>query len=753
MRTDAGLADRIALASILVVAAIALAPAWQPVWYQDDQLPSAFRTAHTDLARHRGVLFPRMAFELGFGYGQLLYQVYAPLGFELSAWLHAWGLGYLTALRVYFSLCLVGAALGAYGYGRAVLGGRAGPVLAATAYVLAPPVLLDAHPGGDFGESLGIALLPWALWAFHALLLRPNWTSFGAAALSVAAMNLAHNITALFFTGLVCIYAGLLALRAASTTRAGTDGAPAQVGLRAAQFALGRAGGAIVLGLAVAAIYWLPALVEMPYSRIGEQRRGTFDVTDYLLPLHEVVQHTPIFSYHLDEQHRFGLLPFLLATSAIGLLVAAVMRRRDGHGAARPDLLVLAGCGAVFAVVLALQLRVSEPVWETVPLIGFAQFPRRLHIFSSMAAATLVGSIPWSLGQLGVRPDRRWLVVTLAIAACMLAGLPGVYRPEPVAASHRITEDQVSIGSSADERFSQRSAYDDFLPIWVTERQLDIPKRPARPEPYQRASVRPAPEVEILERSYHRVRLTATAREPSAIVLHTFYFPGWRATLDGQALAVEPVGPLGLTGVTVPEGRHEVVITFGETPLRQAAMAVSIVGVAVLIAVFAAGIGTMHALRWTGAIAAIVVAPWLVHVTAFSEPLPALSPLDLEVGPSARLVGTERVERIYHPGERVEVTALWQATAWTALDLRSGLQLVPMEGGRVLVERWARPNYARTPTAKWVRGEIVPDALAVVIPHDTPAGRYQVRAGLRSSASQTVVPIGEIAVVRGDGHR
>ena len=212
---------RWSIAIILLATFVAVLPAWKPIWYQADQLPSVFRTLHTDLAHHEGVFFPRMAFELGFGYGQLLHQVYAPLGFELTAWLHTFGLSYIATVRVFFSLCLILAAFGAYAYGLAVLRTQLGAALAASMYVWAPYLLLDVHPGGDFGESMGMALFPWTLLAFHALTARGTWACFAAAALALATIHLAHNITALFVTGLIFAYVILMSARAALRMGAG----------------------------------------------------------------------------------------------------------------------------------------------------------------------------------------------------------------------------------------------------------------------------------------------------------------------------------------------------------------------------------------------------------------------------------------------------------------------------------------------------------------------------------------------------
>jgi hypothetical protein len=720
---------------VLMAALVASLPEWKPVWYQSDQLPSVFRTLHTVLAHEHGLLFPRIACALGFGYGQLLHQVYAPLGFELTAWLHVLGLGYIAAVRMFFSLCLVGGALGVYAYARTILPDRTGAVLAACAHAWAPYVLLDAHAGGDFGESLAIALIPWSLLALHRLVLRGGWGRFGLAALGLALVLLAHNVTALFFTGLVGLYVAVLAARIA--VRRG----------RAASLApIGRSVAALGLALALSGLYWAPALFELAASRMSEQREGPFSATASLLPMNDLIQRAPIFSYDLADQQRFGLVQALLTVAGLIVLGAVVRRARRGPA----DLLVLAGCGVVFVGVLLLQVQGARPVWETVPLISFVQFPRRLFLFAALASALLIGAIPGLLGQLGVGPRIRGAVVGLVATLLAVAGLPGIYITPNVPPAHVLTEAMVGIGSSADRRFSQRTAYDDFFPVWVTERQVDIPRPPSKPALYRAASDLPAPRLRVLGRDYGWLRVLSDADTTSGLVLHQFYFPGWHATVDGAPAPVEPVGPLGLARVQIPPGRHEVVMSFGETPLRAAADAVSVVASVLLVAVLCRGLGVRRTLMGLAVLLLVVLVPWSARLASARTSRPALVPLDLVVTPSARVVGIEQGQHEYAPGETVSLTVLWQATAWTGADLQSGLRLVPSGGGTVdgapLAERWDRPNLGRTPTAKWVLGELVPDDLSLAIPPGTPPGSYRLLAGLRDDQASALAEVAEVVV-------
>jgi hypothetical protein len=747
---------------LLAALALAIAPAWSPVWYQDDQLPTLFRTFHTDLAHHWGVLYPRLAPELGFGYGRLLHELYPPFGVELAAWLHTLGLGFVDAARATFSLCLLSSGLGMYAFARSFLGGRWPAVVAAIGFAWAPYVLLDAHKGGVLGESIALALMPWSLLALDRLARGGGWAAFGASAGVLALVILGHNITALFFVGLASAYAGLAALRPDSQTTAmaasetgAADGTSASLSaappIRERLRRLARAAGAVVLALALSALYWLPALLEQKLSRVSEQRTGDFTVTRYLLAPRDLLQPSAIFDYYVEAVPRYGLAAAVLTILALGLVAAACLRSArapapsDEPGRALlANRLLLGAFGLCFVVVLALQLRATAPIWDTLPLISFVQFPQRLFVFGAFAGAVVLGAAPIAARLLSGRRALGVAAGALVVAALGASSLPGIYWTWPVAGSHVIDEDQVGIGTAAERRLSERRAFDDYFPIWVEEDsgQITRPASPSRVDTYRAASPGPAPRVTLVERGYLGLTARTEADAPSALIVHQFYFPGWQATADGAPLAVGPAGPLGLVMLTVPAGRHTVEVWFGETPVRDAGLAGSGAALLVLLAALTLGLGWRRVLVGSALVAIVVLVPRLVHNAVDPPDRPPVQVVNVDVTPSARVAALERDDRPARPGEVVPITLIWESVAYTPRDLQSGLRLLPADGNRVLAERWGRPNRERTPTGKWLAGELIPDTLLLRIPSDLKPGRYRLQAGLRDPDASDRAPLG-----------
>jgi hypothetical protein len=61
--------------------------------------------------------------------------------------------------------------------------------------------------------------------------------------------------------------------------------------------------------------------------------------------------------------------------------------------------------------------------------------------------------------------------------------------------------------------------------------------------------------------------------EGTALRFYTYYFPGWRVYIDGERLpdeALRAETPYGLITVDVPPGEHQVLLRWGDTPLRLA---------------------------------------------------------------------------------------------------------------------------------------------------------------------------------------
>ena len=89
--------------------------------------------------------------------------------------------------------------------------------------------------------------------------------------------------------------------------------------------------------------------------------------------------------------------------------------------------------------------------------------------------------------------------------------------------------------------------------------------------------------VEVIEQGPLHNRLDISTPKSFVLRLYTFYFPGWRATIDGEEVDIEVAGPEGFITVWVPKGEHKVIVRFGDTGPRTAGWVISAAGLGVWV--------------------------------------------------------------------------------------------------------------------------------------------------------------------------
>ena len=124
------------------------------------------------------------------------------------------------------------------------------------------------------------------------------------------------------------------------------------------------------------------------------------------------------------------------------------------------------------------------------------------------------------------------------------------------------------------------------LPV---EADSPLPAQYLAGEPLARAAII-AGQGSILEQVSQSASASArvSAEGPVRLRFYTHYFPGWRATVDGQPVEIQPDSPNGLIGLDLPAGEHRVQLEFGATPVRRVSAGLSIVGLTLVVGLWLA---------------------------------------------------------------------------------------------------------------------------------------------------------------------
>lgn len=127
--------------------------------------------------------------------------------------------------------------------------------------------------------------------------------------------------------------------------------------------------------------------------------------------------------------------------------------------------------------------------------------------------------------------------------------------------------------------------------------------------------------------------------------------------------------------------------------------------------------------------------PGQIYLRSFDvdwSPLEKPSPQRIKtvtLGDQVRLLGYDLEPEVAKAGERLTLILYWQAMTSIQEDYTIFTHLLN-EGGHVSAQHDGQPVNSSYPTSKWEEGEIVKDEHALLIPPDTPAGRYTLEVGM-----------------------
>ena len=717
----------------LLVVLLAL-PALQPLWQAglqqtDDGAHHIFRLLSLDLALRSGHLGARWLSYEGFGYGFPVLNFYAPLGYLPGLVLRLLGAGFVTSLELTIAIGLIVSALAMYAFARELLGDWGG-AMAAVAYTWAPYRLADAWTRGALAEHLAFIWLPvllLALWRSARAEGRGRvWAILWGGA-SLAGLILTHNLTVILAAPVLIAWGLLVWLVEVREARARWQCLRGYILMG-------------LLGVALSAAFWLPALVESKYVWAGQVPvqfstwAGVLTPPQYLVAESWAHRFTP--AQMPRALHALGQAQVVVA--ALGLLAAIWGWRRLEHRArlALPLFLGLA------LLALFMQSAWSRPVWRAIPGLLLLQFPWRWQTVGVLALAFIGGYA----GQETLRVSQTLKVC--AVAAILMSGaLPNLpWEPGNIPATDTpFRNDNVNLASMAMYDFGRglwlREHGGDwmfeYMPIWVQVPRAEFflsagpeagNENNGAPLAVQVGPGRQAP----LERAF-RVASSAAWR----MQLHQFYFPGWEASVDGRLQEAGPTGPLGLAGIDVPAGEHQVVFRFGLTKVRRLGWALSLAG----LAVWSAGMAWLRRWRWLLALATFVlVFGGLAARERLGNPSDYTpTAVSANFGNQVQLVGFYAPPQELRPGKEATVILNWLALRRPTTDYKVFVHLIDINGN-LWAQHDGEPVFFFSPTTRWQQGEIVEDRHVLDFRGEPPPGRYQLRAGLYDRATAQRLP-------------
>ncbi len=568
----------------MLLTIFAVAPLLRPgyFWAAHDARHDVYFILQYNITWNEGILFPRWSPDWAFGYGYPFFNIYAPGATFLGTWLYrVFHLTLENAVKATFLVSILLSAWGMWLFVRDWLDERAA-LVAAVAFVYAPYHLLDIYVRAAMAESLALALLPFALWALRRAVFNPGPMTIALVALSYALIHLTSNLVALLFTPVLGLY--LLLLVWQRTHESGSEASLRQKGRAFLRVLFAPAVG-LTLGIALAAFFILPALLEKNFVNLDQWYGGYYDFHDHFVYFAQLFD--PRWGFGISTpgpddplSYQLGLALYLLAA-----LAGWVWWQRPQIHRAEIGFWLVILMGSVW-----LTTGASTLAWDRVPMVAMAQFPWRYLSLSVLALAILAPVVLYGPLKNPGAPENpsSWLLALMLAGLMILASAPylriQVTDPPPGGAT---LAGLMEFQRSSDEMTGMTATADEIA-TWSPLADLHVAGIPVTTQ-VDYALVHANPKLAVDARSHHvteeTVRVWSDAPDQRVPFLRQWY-PGWIATImdpeTGVILEQFPLTPedtrppYGLLSVPVPEGDILLRISFEDTPIRKIGNAISI---------------------------------------------------------------------------------------------------------------------------------------------------------------------------------
>jgi len=713
----------------------------------EDGVIHAYRVLEMHRLWKAGIFYPRWTPDLVFGLGVPLFHFNGPL----FPWLGAAGiwLGFPLELGVKIPLAglLILGSAGVYGLARLWGLSERAALIAGLAFASAPFRIRELYWQGDFPQYLALSLLPWAMFALHRALRGSRWGWRFAAAGAIALLPLSHNISAMLSAPLLAGYTiGVLGVEGLSMRRL-------RMGLQIA-----------ALGIGMAAFFVVPAIADRPLVHLDRLLQGEYDFRKHFLDPGSLFSLPPLYDDRLGNRRlilTLGLHQILLALPAAGWLVRRRCHGSEGH---RQRVLVI-GCGGALAGMIWMMLPASQPVWERIPLLAYAEFPWRWLGLAALPIAMMIGL------AVDCVPHRWHGPWTLLTAGVLIGGSLGLLYNggTPVRLLYPTLADLHTYERR--HRYPGLISVGELLPRWVSgeiegsplEEAYRAGEEPMRLDP---GSLPPGSTVQTISRRALDQQYLIYLPVSGDLRFYVLAFPGWTVRVDGRLVPTWVEAQAGWLRAEVPAGLHEVQLRFEPLliwrlleffsaglaisgawrlafGIRFRSIRISSVRVGLLRLIpslvsrgwiaWRAWPVSERAVLLLGSVALLSQAPyrlWAWTRVPLDRPLGAQAHLRVDYAGQVRLVGYRMEPLSVAPGEQARLILWWRPLRMMETQYSVYVHVYPLIGEPHPTFQSDHMHPADVPTNAWDPERMYQDVHFLRVPEGAEPGLYRIRVGL-----------------------
>lgn len=499
----------------------------------------------------QGHIYPRWVDTLGFGFGYPLFNFYPPFIYYIALLFRLFDASYIWSIKLMLIVGFFLAAYGSYLFVKRLVGKTYG-FLASVLYTYFFYHAVLAYVRGAFAEFFSMAILPFLFIALWNAKKNPSLRSAIFIGLSFAILILTHPLIAfpaLFFVGFFIIFAIITNKQ------------------KLRQFITYTYG--MIIALGISAFFWLPSMLERKFTLVDVIL--TKELASY--KLHYIFPRQFIYSLwgyggsingpYDGMTFQLGKIHLFLALLAIiTSLIYWAKTQTFSHTLKQFFLITFL---AVFSLFMTTYF--SSFVWDNTTFLHYLQFPWRFLTFSGLFISVMGAYAIFFLTSLTKIRFARYVAVIFVIAIIIIRYSP-YFKPQKFI----YTQDS-KLTSFEEIAWNISKSSFEFIPKGVVTKKtmldtttVDIEKNQLSSVPFEILGGQG--EIQIQKNNFADKRFVVNAQTPLIFRLNTYFFPGWKAYIDGKEVKIDDTNKYRLITVQIPQETHEVSFVFKDTPIR-----------------------------------------------------------------------------------------------------------------------------------------------------------------------------------------
>ena len=484
-------------------------------------------------------LMPIWAPDLSNGHGQPLFEFASPLIYLTALPFYRWAFGLAGSLQLALAALFAMGTIAIYLIAREMSFSRIASIGGAAAWLFAPYQLMNLYMWGRLDDSATMAIAPVALLSLITAMDRASMVGVAIGTVSVASLLLGSKAVALL---LLPILVGIIAVR---SIRSEHPLATALIGFTT-----------IAGGFGLSAHFWLPALLEQNFVKIGTWYTGPSGWTASLTSPLQLIWGERTLAHAFAGP---GDCVFSLGIVHISLGIAGLLIALRGMNRARCWEAVTFAGGVLVTVALATKL--SSPLWSHLAPLENLEYPCQ-----TLSVCTLLMPLLALYALDRLRPKAITLVIALMV-------LLNVYHTQPK--GYLNYDEEFYSPASIAQRGLNATTRDQFEPRWVKNRVRYTGD----------GILTPTPLTAVRALSWTSTRHKYSVNSPGLVEVmeSTDYYPGWTTLIDAHETPVLPAPKLGAISFRVPPGHHTIDIELRSTPVRRIAALIQICTLGILL--------------------------------------------------------------------------------------------------------------------------------------------------------------------------